>query len=621
MRKIISLFCFVLWGSIGLNAQEAPTGIGIRVRALLLDYQSQNGGDITAFNQYHHGFELGLLKHLTSGLYVNIPFRVGVVPHENNLDGSHKTIASADAQIQYHLLKPNSPIIPYLTAGAGYVYEKDGLSNIQIPLGIGLNFRLARRAHLTWQSEYRYSLENDRHNLQHGLGLSYFFGPPETEEKKPEDSSEEKPPMEDKKEIDSDGDMIPDMLDLCPQEPGPKELDGCPDRDEDGVPDYKDQCPDNFGNISLKGCPDLDGDGVSDQEDECPNLPGSIENKGCPENDADNDNVPDDVDKCPNVAGPASNGGCPELDIDKDGVPDSIDKCPSIAGPKNTMGCPDQDGDGVPDSEDRCPSVAGSVVNNGCPDGNPDSDKDGVPDNLDRCPTIPGSAIYSGCPDSDSDGIPDIDDNCPNEPGTRVNKGCPQEKTTSPTTPSTPSTTPASDKDNDGVPDSEDNCPDKAGPAVYDGCPDTDGDGIDDSRDRCPTTAGPVYTQGCPEVAPSDKRVLEIAMRSVQFEPAKVEIKSESFNILRQIGEIMSRYPDFNLTIEGHTDGQGNAVENQILSEKRAKACYDFLLNSGVSPARVSYAGFGESRPIATNQTISGRTLNRRVEFALVPRN
>ncbi len=614
MRLVLTLGFTIFILSSSVIGQDHPSGVGIRVRTLLLDYQSQNGGDITAFNRYHHGWEVGFLKHLTNGLYASVPFRAGIVQHENELDGFHKTIASADLQLQYHFFKPSQPIIPYLTVGAGYVYEKDGLSNIQIPVGLGFNFRITNRAHITWQSEYRYSLESDRHNLQHGIGISYFFGKPEPPSMLKDSSSVDMPEKKDIEQLDSDGDGIPDVLDLCPQEAGSKELDGCPDRDGDGVPDYKDQCPDEFGLIALRGCPDSDGDGVSDHEDECPKVHGTIENKGCPEGDmdSDGDGVPDHLDKCPNVPGPASNAGCPDLDSDGDGVPDSIDKCPNVPGPKNTLGCPDQDGDGIPDYEDRCPTVPGSITNYGCPDGRPDSDGDGVPDHLDRCPNVPGPAIFSGCPDTDGDGIPDIDDQCPDLPGDRANKGCPESTGTS--------VDQTKDKDGDGVPDHLDNCPDVPGPAIYDGCPDTDGDGIDDSRDRCPNTPGPVYTQGCPEVAPSDQRVLEIAMRSVQFESGQVAIKSESFNILRQIAEIMTRYPDFNLTIGGHTDAQGNAVENQILSEKRAKACYDFLINSGVSPSRMSYAGYGQSRPVATNQTISGRTLNRRVEFALVPR-
>jgi outer membrane protein OmpA-like peptidoglycan-associated protein len=176
------------------------------------------------------------------------------------------------------------------------------------------------------------------------------------------------------------------------------------------------------------------------------------------------------------------------------------------------------------------------------------------------------------------------------------------------------------DTDGDGVLDRNDNCPSRPGLEIYGGCPDTDGDGIDDSRDQCPTAAGPVDTGGCPNVAASDRRILDIAMRSVQFQSARAEIKSESFVYLTQIAEIMNRYPDFNLSIEGHTDGQGDAATNQRLSETRARACYNFLISSGVEASRMTYTGYGESRPIATNQTVSGRTLNRRVEFALVPR-
>lgn len=258
--------------------------------------------------------------------------------------------------------------------------------------------------------------------------------------------------------------------------------------------------------------------------------------------------------------------------------------------------------------------MPGRPTNNGCPDDNVDSDGDGVPDNIDKCPNRAGSSLYAGCPDTDGDGIDDSRDACPDISGPASNKGCPVETTVD------RSALQTIDTDGDGVVDSKDRCPGRPGLSIYDGCPDSDGDGLDDSRDRCPNSAGPVDTQGCPEVSASDRRILQIAMRSVQYESGSDAIKTESFNILRQIAEIMNRYPDFDLTIEGHTDNQGQAVDNQRLSEERAKACYTFLLNSGVQDSRMTYRGFGEARPIANNETISGRTLNRRVEFALVPR-
>ena len=613
MNKLILFLTFTMFlGVSDLDAQAAKDDMGITVKALLLDYQTLNGGDFSAFQAYHQGFELGFFKKIQDRVYLNVPLKLGVVQQTDEVDGFNRYLIGLDARIHYHLKSNNSPIVPYVLAGAGYVYENPGESNIQVPVGFGLNFRLHERAFLTWQSEFRYSLEDDRNNFQHGLGLTYFFGERDKDEEKME---EEKEMEKEEDELDSDGDGIIDELDLCPQEPGLESLDGCPDTDEDGIADYKDLCPEKFGTISLKGCPDTDGDGVSDIDDECPNMSGIISNNGCPdEEDADQDGIPDLLDRCPTVAGPASNGGCPETDTDGDGTPDNVDECPNSIGPRSTLGCPDQDNDGVKDSDDRCPSVPGRPTNNGCPDDNVDSDGDGVPDNIDKCPNRAGSSLYAGCPDTDGDGIDDSRDACPDISGPASNKGCPVETTVD------RSALQTIDTDGDGVVDSKDRCPGRPGLSIYDGCPDSDGDGLDDSRDRCPNSAGPVDTQGCPEVSASDRRILQIAMRSVQYESGSDAIKTESFNILRQIAEIMNRYPDFDLTIEGHTDNQGQAVDNQRLSEERAKACYTFLLNSGVQDSRMTYRGFGEARPIANNETISGRTLNRRVEFALVPR-
>jgi outer membrane protein OmpA-like peptidoglycan-associated protein len=192
-------------------------------------------------------------------------------------------------------------------------------------------------------------------------------------------------------------------------------------------------------------------------------------------------------------------------------------------------------------------------------------------------------------------------DKCPDEAGSTNTEGCP-------------------DTDGDGVADFEDNCPTKPGSRVYNGCPDTDGDGIDDSRDKCPNSPGPVATSGCPEISSADRQVLELAMRAVQFDTGKAVLKTESYDILAQIGQILKRYPDYNLVIAGHTDNTGSASANQRLSERRSKACYEFLTKNGVSASRLSYAGYGESRPIADNDTLRGRALNRRVEFNMVPR-
>lgn len=344
------------------------------------------------------------------------------------------------------------------------------------------------------------------------------------------------------------------------------------DADQDGITDDLDLCPQVAGPAELKGCPDSDGDGVADYEDACPTYAGLKELNGCP--DSDGDGVSDKDDECPNLAGLKSNKGCPSKDRDNDGVPDAEDKCPDEAGTKSNMGCPsaDRDNDGVPDVDDKCPDEAGTSANDGCPLS--DLDNDGIEDEKDSCPNRAGPASTNGCPDRDRDGIADFDDKCP----------------------------------------------DQAGIAAYNGCPDTDGDGIDDSRDRCPNSAGPVSNNGCPEITVEDLEILELAMRAVQFETGRATLKSESAKILNQIADIMARYPDFNLSISGHTDNTGSATNNQLLSQKRAKSCYEFLTNAGVDSGRMNFAGYGESRPIADNNSLRGRALNRRVEFNLIPR-
>lgn len=619
MKRCAFLFFLLSFVCItDVKSQTGENGIGISVKALLLDYTSQNGGEITDFKSYHTGFEIGFIKNIIDPINIYIPIKVGVVQGQDGIDDLQRSLFGIDAQIQYQFVRDGAAVIPYLTAGLGYVIERGGLTygggtindpvnNLQIPAGFGLKFRAENRTYVTWQSEYRLSLEDDRDNLHHSLGITYYFGQRDSQE----ETMEDKPEM---KENDSDGDGIIDELDLCPQEAGLEAFDGCPDMDNDSIPDYKDLCPDVAGPLELKGCPDSDGDGVSDNDDECPNMVGSPDNNGCPDNDADSDGIPNDIDRCPTVPGPASNNGCPEVDSDGDGIPDSNDLCPDLPGDVSANGCPDSDNDGIQNAEDKCPTLAGTRDNDGCPDEDADSDGDGVPDIVDRCPDSPGLSLYAGCPDSDGDGIDDSRDACPNTAGVPENQGCPEGTTV-------PTDDPDDDTDGDGVLNKDDRCPSRPGLPVYDGCPDSDGDGIDDSRDRCPNSAGPVDLGGCPEISPSDRRILQIAMRSVQFESGKAEIKSESFNILVQIAEIMQRYPDFNLSIEGHTDDLGSAENNQGLSELRARACYNFLASSGVARDRMAYVGYGESRPIATNQTISGRTLNRRVEFALIPKN
>ncbi len=471
----------------------------IIAKKLWLDYNSPQGGTITDFGQFTDGFEIAYLRNLSPYINAVLPFKVGVIdlPDETN----NRTLFGFDALLQLQHFKEDKTVIPYALIGLGTSLVESENMDFQVPLGIGINFRLRNFGFVNIQSEYRFSLNNDRNNLHHGIGLGFMIG----------------------KEVEEAVDTSA-VIEFAPM-----------DKDHDGIRDAEDDCPEMAGLAALGGCPDGDGDGIKDMED-----------------------------ICPDEYGPKASGGCP--DSDGDGVANMNDDCPDVAG--SLKGCPDSDGDGLADRDDRCPEKAGSPENGGCPQ--IDSDGDGVDDSLDECPTKAGQ--INGCPDSDKDGIADKDDKCPYA----------------------------------------------AGEGRFSGCPDSDGDGIDDSMDQCPNMSAPASPNGCPEIREEDREVLDYAIQAVQFESGSAQLKSSSFAVLEQVKDVLNKYPDYTLHIIGHTDNVGSEINNQSLSQRRAKSCYDYLASKGVPISRLSYGGFGESQPIADNDTEEGRSLNRRVEFDLI---
>ncbi len=256
----------------------------------------------------------------------------------------------------------------------------------------------------------------------------------------------------------------------------------------------------------------------------------------------------------------------------------------------------DTDGDGIYDKDDECPETPGLPEFNGCPD----TDGDGIPDHLDECPNTPGTAEFNGCPDTDGDGIPDHLDECPTVAGLPEFNGCP-------------------DTDGDGVPDNLDKCPNEAGPAANDGCPwpDRDGDGVPDKDDQCPDVPGTVANNGCPEVTVEVIKQLNDYSKTILFDYDKATIRKDSYGALQNIADIMKEYPNTDFLIEGHTDSRGSDAYNMKLSKERAASVKDYLISIGMDRARLTSEGYGEERPIATNNTAAGRQQNRRVEISL----
>ena len=286
------------------------------------------------------------------------------------------------------------------------------------------------------------------------------------------------------------------------------------------------------------------------------------------DDDPDGDGIRGGADACPNdpedFDGFEDEDGCPDRDNDRDGIPDTKDKCPNDP----------EDFDGFEDIE-------------GCPD--PDNDKDGIPDATDACPNDPedmdGFQDEDGCPDldNDQDGVPDVTDGAPEASGFGSCMNLPE--------------------DVDGFQD-EDGCPDT----------DNDGDGILDVDDECPndpTNTCRVRQTGC------ELQILD----QVFFKYDRDEIdEKKSKPILDAVSEVVVQNKWIKvLEVQGHTDSDGTAEYNLDLSQRRATAVLNYLVEKGgVERTRLQAKGFGKGKPIAENRTPAGRAKNRRVQFIII---
>lgn len=103
----------------------------------------------------------------------------------------------------------------------------------------------------------------------------------------------------------------------------------------------------------------------------------------------------------------------------------------------------------------------------------------------------------------------------------------------------------------------------------------------------------------------------------INFESAKAVISSDSFNLLADIKSAAELCPDANFEIVGHTDSHGNLAFNMSLSQARAKAVLDHMINLGLDESKFNATGYGPNQPIADNSTPQGRAQNRRIEFKI----
>jgi len=216
-----------------------------------------------------------------------------------------------------------------------------------------------------------------------------------------------------------------------------------------------------------------------------------------------------------------------------------------------------------------------------------DRDGDRVLDEADKCPEQPedidGFEDKDGCPDvdNDKDGIVDANDKCPGEKedvdGFEDNDGCSEP-----------------DNDEDGFADAEDKCPNKA--EVI--------NGIDD-HDGCPDQGLIVFKEG--------KVTLD---ETILFEYQKARVRSRARPALAAIAELWRQHPEWiAMSVEGHADDRGSDEFNRNLSEKRAKAVVDVLIELGFPPNKLVWMGHGASKPLSSGHTETDYKRNRRVEF------
>jgi len=199
--------------------------------------------------------------------------------------------------------------------------------------------------------------------------------------------------------------------------------------------------------------------------------------------------------------------------------------------------------------------------------------------------------------DTDGDGVTDNNDQCPGTPrGTRVNaSGC------------------VLDSDRDGVADNNDRCPGTPRGATVNsaGCElDSDNDGVVNRIDQCLSTpAGQAVNEvGCHVI---------FTLEGVNFDTNSATLTSAAQTKLNVAENILNDNPNINVNIEGHTDSNGSDTYNMQLSERRAQSVVNYLAENGINRNRMTAVGKGESSPISTNDTSSGRAQNRRVEFII----
>lgn len=265
------------------------------------------------FNNLKSGLAISYLKGFSNHFDYSINAAGSYLDytlHNGQLLGKGDLLLETDASFIGKMFTDKHLISPYLLAGVG-ISKYNTYFGAFVPLGTGLQFNFSNEVYLLINAQYRVAVTDKVNNhFYYSVGLAGNIF-----KKKRKKPVAHPAPLVARKIYDRDNDGVPDSTDLCPDVPGLKQFQGCPDTDGDGIPDYEDKCPTLPGVLKYHGCPipDTDGDGINDEDDSCPTVAGVLKYRGCPVPDTDGDGVNDELDKCPTIPGTKENQGCPVI--------------------------------------------------------------------------------------------------------------------------------------------------------------------------------------------------------------------------------------------------------------------------------------------------------------------
>ena len=147
-------------------------------------------------------------------------------------------------------------------------------------------------------------------------------------------------------------------------------------------------------------------------------------------------------------------------------------------------------------------------------------------------------------------------------------------------------------------------------------------DGILDPQDQCisepETKNGFQDADGCPDEVPKEIEKFSGVIEGIFFDTDKDTIKSKSETVLNEALDVLKKFPELRVEISGHTDSRGGREHNVDLSQRRADAVKQWMIDHGIEGSRMTTRGAGPDEPIDSNETKAGRARNRRIEFKLL---